>query len=82
MDDIKKLTEENKKLKEENKRLHERLEDSIAYVFNRDTGELEEVTVEPGFVPDGIACRDETIKLLKDKIIELGDEIKKLNEGK
>lgn len=47
-------------------RLHERLEDS--HVFDKDGKRVE---VEPSSIPDGIDCRDETIKLLDDQIARL-----------
>lgn len=42
----------------ENTRLHTRLEDNFAFIDGK------RVEMEPGSIPDGIECRDETIKLL------------------
>jgi len=44
--------------------LHERLEDNRTY-----TGDGQRIEHEPGTIPDGIFCRDETIKL-QDEYIE------------
>lgn len=43
--------------------LHERLEDNRVY-----DGEGNRIDVEPGSIPDGIDCRNETIKLLDARI--------------
>ena len=51
----------------ENERLHTRLEDSFAFVNGV------RVDVEPGFMPDGIECRDETIELQGNRIAQLLD---------
>jgi hypothetical protein len=50
-------------------RLHERLEDNHVYGTAPDTGEMVRIDVEPGSIPDGISCRDETIRL-QDKSID------------
>ncbi len=51
---------------EEIKRLHTRLEDNFA--FDKDGNKI---SVEPGSIPDGIACRDETIRGLETQIERL-----------
>jgi hypothetical protein len=50
------------RLREEVARLHERLEENHYYEFDAD-GKVVRVECEPGSHPDGITCRDETIKL-------------------
>ena len=62
---IKEAAAELARLREENARLHERLEDNHAFVNG------ERVEVGPGFIPDGIACRDETIKGQDEQIAKL-----------
>jgi len=61
-----KLELELEELQQENKRLHIRLEDSHAWDKNGNR-----IDVEPGSIPDGIDCRDETIRLLKGEINRL-----------
>lgn len=48
-------------------RLRERLE--MTHAWRMIDGKMTKVAVEPGSIPDGIECRDETIKL-QDKVIE------------
>lgn len=50
-------------------RLHERLEDNHA--FDMDGNRIE---CEPGSVPDGITCRDETIKLQDERLAAMQAE--------
>lgn len=50
----------------ENTALHERLEDN--HVFDINGNRIER---EPGTIPDGIECRDETIKLQRERITAL-----------
>ena len=54
-------------------RLHERLEDNYAF-----DGEGNRIAVEPGSIPDGISCRDETIRLLDDLVERKDERIAKL----
>ena len=49
-------------------RLHERLEDNHVYRYDEETGEMVREDVKPGSIPDGIDCRDATIKLLDEKL--------------
>ncbi len=58
-----------KKVKEENDRLHERLEDSHVYAVDGN-GQWVRKKVPPGSVPDGIECRDETIRGLQAQLDE------------
>ena len=44
-------------------RLHERLEDNHVFVWDKATDKMLRQEVEPGSVPDGIECRNDTIKL-------------------
>src|SRR5882672_5933892 len=48
-------------LAQENERLHERLEDN--HEFQLIDGKMTRIEVAPGSIPDGIECRDKTIKL-------------------
>lgn len=54
-------------------RLHDRLEDDRVWQMDaaNPDGPMMRVDVEPGSVPDGIECRDETIKLLDAEITAL-----------
>lgn len=63
------LEAEIDRLRAEVARLHERLEDN--HWFEHVDGEMVRVDVEPGSVPDGIECRDETIKLQDENIDRL-----------
>jgi hypothetical protein len=56
----------------ENARLHARLEDDRAYQII--DGKRVVIRVEPGSIPDGIACRDETIHQQDKMIDDLRDE--------
>lgn len=60
------LVLEAKRLKEENERLHTRLEDN--YCWQTVNGKWVKIAVEPGSIPDGIECRDETIRLLQERM--------------
>jgi len=60
-------------LERANDYLHDRLEDNRVYDFE---GNI--IQVKPGSVPDGIECRDETIKLMRDVIGEKDEEIARL----
>ena len=51
--------------------LHERLEDNRAYDVDG-----KRIEVKPGSIPDGIYCRDETIKLQDEYIKELESKLK------
>lgn len=55
--------------------LHDRLEDNRAYDFEGNV-----IQVKPGSIPDGIECRDETIKLMRDVIAEKDEEIARLQD--
>jgi len=61
-------------LLEENERLHERLEDNHVFLRNAD-GEMVREDVAPGSIPDGIECRDATIKLQDEQIGRLRAQI-------
>lgn len=61
------------RLRAENERLHDRLEDNV---MGDEHGNL--VPCEPGSIPDGIACRDETIKLQRQRLDELAAENERL----
>jgi hypothetical protein len=50
--------------------LHERLEDNRTY-----TGDGQRIEHEPGTIPDGIFCRDETIKLQDECIAGMEAEL-------
>lgn len=54
-----------RELEAEVEQLHDRLEDN--YYFDHE-GHM--VRCEPGSIPDGISCRDETIRLLREKLEE------------
>jgi hypothetical protein len=56
---------------------NERLENNRVYRLNKETKEMERVEVEPGSVPDGIECRDATIRLLDDHIKSLSAQVKR-----
>lgn len=60
---------------EEIERLNERLENN--HVYDSDGNRVD---VEPGSIPDGIACRDETIILQDRKIQELRAALKAAQE--
>lgn len=73
------------RLRAEVARLHERLEDN--HVFELRDGEMVRVEVEPGSLPDGIDCRNETIKLqdanndrLRARVAELQDAAQKFRD--
>lgn len=57
----------------ENARLHARLEDSHVWVTDADGREVM-TDVPPGSIPDGIAARDETIRLQDAEIRRLEEE--------
>lgn len=69
IDIIGKLSSDHDALALEVERLHERLEDNHEYQLI--DGKTVRVDVPPGSVPDGIECRDETIKLKRERIREL-----------
>lgn len=76
---IDELPGEVARLREENERLHERLEDNFAFNVHG-----ERVAFEPGTIPDGIECRDETIKQQRERITTLTrerDEAREALEG-
>jgi hypothetical protein len=50
-------------LRAEVTRLHERLEDNHVFVWDKATDKMLRQEIEPGSSPDGIECRDATIKL-------------------
>ena len=68
-DAFEKLVRHTSELMDENDRLHCRLEDNC--VWRTISGKWIKQAVEPGSIPDGIECRDETIRLLQDRIKEL-----------
>lgn len=57
-------------------RMQERLE--CNHAFRLVDGKMQRVEVEPGSIPDGIECRDETIRLQDRRIKELQAEIARL----
>jgi DNA repair exonuclease SbcCD ATPase subunit len=57
------------------KKLHARLEMDHAFVMDDlTTGELRRIEIEPGIIPDGIECRDDTIRLQDEQIERLVTE--------
>ncbi|MBS0219173.1 MAG: hypothetical protein JSR91_00375 [Proteobacteria bacterium] len=65
---------------EENQRLKERLE--MAHVWQMIDGKMTRVPVpEDETIPDGIECREETIKLQDQHIRELQAEVKRLRSA-
>lgn len=58
-------------LQGEVEKLHTRLEDNFAYKTVEGKEGLQRYAVEPGSIPDGIDCRNETIKLQEAKIASL-----------
>jgi hypothetical protein len=67
--------------KAEIERLHERLEDNHFYVDDG-SGNLVRKDAEPGsIIPDGIECRDETIKLQDEAIARLRTQVEGLREA-
>src|SRR5882672_142906 len=63
-------------LAQENERLHERLEDN--HEFQLIDGKMTRIEVAPGSIPDGIECRDETIKLQDERIDRQSARIREL----
>lgn len=55
-------------VKAENERLHTRLEDN--FCWQSVNGKWVKIAVEPGSMPDGIECRDETIRQLQCRLKE------------
>jgi hypothetical protein len=51
--------------------LHERLEDNHVFVWDKATDKMVRTEVDPGSVPDGIECRNETIKLQDEALAKL-----------
>ena len=72
--EIARLTAERDEARAEVKRLHARLEDDHVYRIDDETGGTYRVDVEPGSIPDGIKCRDATIRGLDDRIRNLTTE--------
>lgn len=60
---LSKVHSDNRVLKDENARLHERLEDNYAFDKNG-----KRVTIAPGTIPDGIECREVTIRELESSL--------------
>src|SRR5882762_2483081 len=58
-------------LRGEIEKLHTRLEDNFAYKTVEGKEGLQRFAVPPGSIPDGIECRETTIKLLEGRIREL-----------
>ena len=52
-------------------RLHERLEDNHVFVWDKATDKMLRQEVEPGSVPDGIECRNDTIKIQDENLDRL-----------
>lgn len=73
--DAPRLLAEVLRLRAENERLHDRLEDNV---MGDGHGNL--VPCEPGSIPDGIECRDETIKLQRQRLGELAAENERLKD--
>lgn len=67
--------EDRAALREEVERLHTRLEDNFAWCNG------ERVSVEPGSIPDGIECRDETIRQQRERITELFERARAAEEA-
>ncbi len=60
------------RLRAENARLHTRLEDNFCFDAKGNRND-----VEPGSIPDGIACRDETIRVQDAEITALRHDIER-----
>lgn len=73
---ISSITRERDEARDENERLHERLEDNFAFNSNG-----ERVAFEPGTIPDGIECRDETIRQQDERIKRLVRERDAMREA-
>ena len=63
--------EDARSMADELARLRERLE--MAHAWRMIDGEMTKVPVEPGSIPDGIECRDETIRLQDELIAKLSN---------
>jgi len=69
-----------RELEAEVERLHTRLEDNFAYEAGVNDG-WHKVKVEPGSIPDGIACRDATIRSFEDRLSAAEARCRKLEEA-
>lgn len=67
------------RLNGEVERLQDRLE--MRHAWQIIDGQKVRVEVEPGSIPDGIDCRNETIKLQDQRLDELRAEVKRLREA-